>query len=780
MKIAWRNAIKNKSFSIINIMGLALGLSSSVLILLWVQSELAIDKFHQNDSQLYQVFGHQTYEGQISTNSSSPGILGANLVKDIPEITHASQMLWEEMPVFAVDDNMGKERGRYVQNDFLKMFSYELELGDASTALKDPNSVVISKKLAQKYFNTSDPIGKTIKIDNTDIVTVTGVLKDISKNSSLTFDFLLSYDRWLTQNEWAQQWGNGGPRCFVMLSPNADVNKVNAKIKNYILDHDPGGNREIFLQKHSEVYLHGNWKNGSQDGGRIDYVNIFSIIAVFILLIACINFMNLATARSVKRAKEIGIRKVGGATKETLIAQFMSESLLLSFVSLGISIFFVYALLPSFNAITEKSLELPLWDINFLTTVVSLTVLTGLVSGIYPALFMSSLKPASILKGVLKFNSSSTYLRKGLVVFQFCLAIMLIFGMIVVFNQIDYIQTKNLGFNRENLIYVPIEGELTTKFPLLKQELMSKQGIVSVTASQADPIIVGSNTQGVRWPGKDTTQAVIFAQNPVSYDYMQTMGIKLTSGRDFSPEFTTDSLSYIINESAAKKIGYENPIGKELTFWDQKGQIVGVMEDYHYESIQRAIMPMVIRLFSPTEYWGYALVRIKASQTTEALASMKEVFTTINPNFPFTYQFADEEFKTLYTTESTISSLSNYFAFLAIFISCLGLFGLASFTAEQRTKEIGIRKSLGASVEVIFSMLTKDFLWLILLSIIIAFPIASYFLNGWLEKYTYHISFEWWFFIATASLVFMIALLTVSYQALKAAMVNPVESLKSN
>ncbi|GAB4029106.1 ABC transporter permease [Spirosoma gilvum] len=782
IKIAWRNIWKNKTFSFINILGLALGMACSLLIMIWVQDERHMDHFHTNDARLYRVMENQHYVGVINTFASTPGILAENIVKDIPEVQMASQMLWEEQTLFTVGNTFEKEKGRSVQGDFLTMFSFPLKEGDPKTALKRPDGLVISQKLADKYFKGQNPMGKIIRVDNTDDLMVTGVLADIPENSSLKFDYLKSFDHWLKNNKWAKEWGNNGPRCYVMLANNASVDKVNAKIKNYIKTKNKDSNVELFLQNYGDSYLYSNWEGGVQNGGRIEYVRIFSIVAIFILAIACINFMNLATARSVKRSKEVGVRKVVGAYKASLIGQFLGESMLITVLSLVFSVLIVLLILPVFNELTSKTLSLDFSDPTFLLLLISLSIVTGLVSGSYPALFMSALNPVVILKGSLKFRSSATYFRKGLVVLQFGLSIMLILGTLVVYRQINYIQTKNLGYDRENLLYTSLEGDLQRNFPTFRQELERQPGIKSVTCAQSDPLEVGSSTQGVRWPGKDTTQLILFSQNAVSYDYIKTMGIKLLDGRDFSKDFSTDTSNYIINEASARKIGYKNPVGKELTMWGRKGKIIGLMKDFHFNSLHSAIEPLILHLQrgnDTTRNWGTILVRTQAGETKQAIASMESLHKKFNPHFPFKYLFTDQEFGNLYKAENTVSKLASYFAFLAIFISCLGLFGLAAFTAEQRTKEIGIRKVLGASVPNLVGMLSKEFILLVLLAAFIAFPLGWYFLSGWLEKYAYRIELAWWYFVIALVAAMLIALITVSFQSIKAALLNPVKSLKT-
>lgn len=775
--------MKNKTFSFINILGLALGMACSLLIMIWVQDELRMDRFHQNDSRLYRVMENQQYTGVVNTFASTPGILAENIVKDVPEIQMASQMLWEESVLFTVGNTFDKEKGRYVQGNFLSMFSFPLKEGDLRTALKRPDGLVISQKLANKYFKGQNAVGKIVRIDNKDDVMVTGVLADIPEASSLKFDYLLSYDRWQKANKWAKEWGNNGPRCYVLLTPNASLEKVNAKIKNYIKTKNKTSNVDLFLQNYGESYLYSNWEGGQQNGGRIEYVKIFSIVAVFILIIACINFMNLATARSVKRAKEVGIRKVVGAYRDSLMGQFLGESMLITLLSLVFSILLVLLILPVFNDITTKQLSLNFANPSFLILLLGLALITGLLAGSYPALFMASLNPVVILKGSLKFKSSATYFRKGLVVLQFGLSILLILGTIVVYRQIQYIQTKNLGYNRENLLYLPLEGDLKKNFGVFRQELEKQSGIKSVSCAQSDPLEVGSSTQGVKWPGKDTTQLILFSQNSVSYDYIKTMGIKLLDGRDFLPAFSTDTSNYLINEASARKMGYEHPVGQEMTMWTKKGKIIGLMKDFHFNSLHNAIEPLILRLqrgmSDTTDYWGTVLVRTQAGQTKEAVTSLEASFKKFNPHFPLKYSFTDQEFANLYKAENTVSKLSSYFAFLAIFISCLGLFGLAAFMAEQRTKEIGVRKVLGATVADIVLLLSKDFLALVVIAILIASPIGWWAMNKWLQNFAYRIDIEWWIFALAGLLALGIALLTISFQSIKAALTNPVKSLRS-
>lgn len=781
LKIAWRNLLRNQTFSVINVLGLALGLACSLIILLWVQDELAIDRFHASDERLFRVMENQAWAGQdVNTTPATPGILAENLKKDFPEVEKAAVMTYETNFLLTVGNTFGKEKGRFASEEFLSMFSFPLRQGDIRTALARPDAIVLSEKLAHKYFPNQNALGKTVRLNKTDDLMVTGVMADVPENSSLKFDYLGSWALFLKYNAWVKQWSNNGPRTFVLLNPNVEPEQFSEKIRNYIAlkTNKQTSNIELFLQKNSDAYLYSNFKNGQSDGGRIEYVRMFVIVAVFILIIACINFMNLATARSVKRAKEVGVRKVVGAGRQSLIAQFVGESLLISFLALSVAVLVVVLLLPVFNELTGKKLAFQVTDLSLWFLLLSLTLLTGLLSGSYPALFLSSLKPVVVLKGVLKFKPSATIFRKGLVVFQFSLSILLIVGMIIIYRQIRYIQTKNLGFDKENLVYMPLEGELQKNYQAFRSELMTQPGIKEVSASWSDPLEVGSSTIGVTWPGKDTTQRILFNQTAVHYGYLKAMSVRLKEGRDFSPAHTTDTTNYIINETAARKIGYKNPVGKELTFWGRKGTIVGVVKDYHINSLHVAIDPLILHM-QRGGFDGVVMVRSEAGRTEDALTSLEKTFRTFNPEYPFEYKFTDQEFGNTYKSEKIISELANYFAFLAIFISCLGLFGLAAFTAEQRTKEIGIRKVLGASVTNIVLMLSKDFLWLVLLSSLVALPVAWWTMSSWLEKYANRIDIEWWMFAVAVVAALFIALFTISFQSIKAALMNPVKSLKT-
>jgi len=786
LKIAWRNIVHNKAFSTINILGLALGLSCSLLIMLWVLDEKSVDGFHKNGKQLYQVYERNYYDGKVDAAYPTQGLLAEELKKTVPEVEYACGYEYASAPGtqnnFEAGEKVNKMTGVFAGEDFFKMFSYPLLQGKAELALNAPAGIAVSQQMAEYFFGTpAKAIGNTIRFENKEDLQVTAVFENLPANSSQQFDFVRSWTDFVKQNAWVNNWGNTSPASFVQLRKEADPHKVEAKIKNFIYNYqqrDKSFVTELALQAYAEKYLHSTFKNGYADGGRIEYVKLFSIVAVFILLIACINFMNLATARSAKRAKEVGVRKVVGASRSRLIGQFAGEALLLTFFSVVMAIILVAILLPLFNVLTGKQLVLPVTQPLFWLMIMALLAITGFVSGSYPALFLSSLKPVRVLKGSLKFTWGATFFRKGLVVFQFTLSIILMLGMIVIYRQMDYIQTRNLGYNRENLMYLPIEGELVNKYDVFKEEARKTNAIVAISKMRNSPTVIEHHTGSIEWPGKPADLNVSFADAVVGYDFIKTLKLTLKEGRDFSKEFGSDSASYLLNETAVNKIGFQNPVGQTVVWGNRRGTVIGVLKDFHFNSIHQAIDPLIVRLDEKWS-WGTIMVRTKAGKTEEAIASLQRICKSLNPKFPFTYQFSDQEYDKLYRSEQVVSKLSNLFAFLAIFISCLGLFGLATFSAEQRTKEIGVRKVLGASVAGIVSLLSTNFLKPVAVAMVIAFPVAGYVMNKWLEDFAYKTSIAWWMYALAGILAIGIALLTVSYQSIRAALSNPVKSLRT-
>ncbi|SKD09387.1 duplicated orphan permease [Chitinophaga ginsengisegetis] len=780
-RIAWRNLVRNKAFSFINILGLALGLACSLLMILWVQDEKSMDGFHANSDKLYQVYVRQSSGGKVDAGYLTQGPLAAELKKEVPEVAYASGFQAFPPVALRVGDKVMKITGAYAGADFLQMFSYPVLAGTKASAIDKPGTIAISRHLAELFFGGPEQaLGKTLRYEDTVSLSVTSVY-DVPANSSQQFDFLRNWEDFTKNNAWTKTWGSFSPLTYIRLRDNADAGKVAAKIKDFVYNYQPRNNNsytELGLQPYSEKYLHAVFSNGIPDGGRIEYVRLFTLLAIFIMLIACINFMNLATARSVKRAKEVGVRKVVGALRSSLIIQFIGEAMLLAFLSLVIALLLVVVLLPAFNHISGKQLSLPISQPVFWGTLLGLTILTGFVAGSYPALFLSSLNPVRVLKGSLKFGSGATNFRKGLVVFQFTLSILLMIGMFVIYRQMDYVQTKNLGYDRQNLIYIPIEGSLISKYDVFKETAANLPGVLAISKMKETPTVIQHHKGDISWSGKDPDDVPSFADAAVGYDFIKTMHLTLLEGRDFSREFGNDSGSYILNESAVKRIGYQHPVGQPFTLGNVSGTIVGVLKDFHFNSMHDAIEPLVIRLDEKPK-WGTVLVRAAEGKTTPVLAGLAAICKNLNPEFPFTYQFSDEEYTKLYKSEQMVGQLCNYFASLAVFISCLGLFGLAMFTAAQRTKEIGVRKVLGASESNIFILLSAGFLKPVFIGMLIAFPLAWYIMNHWLEHFAYKTDLEWWIFAGAGLITIIIALLTVSFQSIRAAAMNPVKSLKT-
>ncbi|MBS1597382.1 MAG: ABC transporter permease [Bacteroidetes bacterium] len=781
-KTALRNMMRNKTFSLINILGLGLGIACSLFIYLWVQDERSYDNFHANSDRLYQVLiSDKDKNGTLTnTNDNTPGLLADALKKQIPEISGAATVIWENEFLFTVGEKIGKEKGRYVGPDFLDMFSFPLIAGNPSNALSSPDNIVISKKIADSYFGNQDPIGKIIKIGDKRSYVVTCVAANVPDNSTLKFDFLLPIKHGFEDSYWMiDGWNHFGPATYVLLQKNASIAQVNNKLKDFMYKQDQHiDDKLVSLQLLENRYLYSHFTNGIPTGGRIEYVRLFSVIAVFILLIACINFMNLATARSVKRSKEVGIRKVVGAVKGLLFRQFLLEAIITSFFAVIIAIGLVMLFLPSFNQLTEKKLVLHITDPSVGITLFLLTLITGFIAGSYPSLFLSSLNPITVLKGSLKFKNSDVVFRRGLVIFQFTLSIILIVCTVVVYKQMNYVQTKNLGLDHSNLIYMPVEGDLVKNYENFKNESLASGNIEQISFCGTEPTNVGWYSPGMVWDGKDPNDKTLFAQVEVGFDFLKTMKISLVNGRDFSKDLPTDSTNFIVNETAARHMKIQNPVGATFSHGKMKGKIIGLVKDYNIVSLHGPIAPIFINL-APEPEEGIAIIRTLPNKTKQTLATIEQIAKKFNPKYPFKYDFVDDQLNRQYHSEMIVGQLSNAFAFIAIFISCMGLFGLSMFMAEQRTKEIGIRKVVGASVTRIVALLSKDFLLLVVVAFVIAAPIAWWLMSKWLQDFAYQTEIGWVIFVFAGLTAVLIALATISYQAVRAALANPVKSLRA-
>lgn len=780
--IAWRNVTRNKTFSFVNIAGLALGLCCALFIMLWVGDEKSVDRFHINRDKLFQVYERNYHDGKVDASYTTQGLLAQELKRAIPAIEYSSGFEAVAPSMFQLNDKTIKLEGRYASDDFFRMFSYPIVAGEKNGGLTTIDAVAISKKMAIQFFGSADQaVGKTLVVDDKEPLSVKAVFDDVPPNSSVKFEWVRSWVAFIRDNKWVNNWSNTSPETFIQLKANADPVSTESQIKDFIYRYaqkDAGNKTELALQPYSERYLHSVFKNGYIAGGRVEYTRLFTAVAVIILLIACINFMNLATARATKRAKEIGVRKVIGALRSTLIKQFTGEALLLTFFAFVLAVLMTLLLLPYFNGITGKSVSLPYTKLKFWLKLIGLMLCTGFVAGSYPAFFLSALKPVRVLKGSLKFGSRTLAFRKGLVVLQFTLTIVMIVGMIVIHRQMQFTRDANLGYNRENLVYLPIEGGLLNNYQLFKQKAENSTGILSVSKMRNTPTFIEHHTGSIEWPGKDQNLTISFADAVVGYDFVKTLKLQLRDGRDFSKQFISDSAAYLINETAAQRMGYADPVGKTVYWGNRPGVIIGVLKDFHFNSFHQTIDPLIVRL-NEGQQWGTILVRIQAGKTQQAIAGLERLVKELSPKFPFSYQFSDEEYTRLYKSEQIVSNLSNVFAILAICISCLGLFGLATFAAAQRTKEIGIRKVLGASVINVTGLLSYSFVKPVGLAMIVAFPLANFIMQRWLDGFAYKIDIEWWIFAAAAGITLVISLATVSYQSIKSALLNPIKSLKS-
>jgi putative ABC transport system permease protein len=781
LKVAYRNLKKRKVYSFINITGLATGMASCFLILLWVQDELSYDRFHTNSANLYRIESTENFsEGKKYHTQMSPVGLAPLLSEQVPEVTHASRCTRFGGIHLRYKDNIYYENNiRAVDPDFFQMFDFQLIKGGPNNLLSDSYKIVLTEKTAEKYFGDENPIGKVITIENKFDLFVTGIIKEAPGNSSIKFDGLVRFD--FTNDQLERMpggWGNA-ITTFVLLQENSPLSDVGEKISNLVHTFSEKSKSDYSLNPLTRIHLHFTF-GSDQSIGYVRYVYIFSTIAIFVLLIACINFMNLSTARSENRAKEIGMRKVVGANRKNIIAQFFGESLLLALLALCIAVVLIIILLPVFNSISGKSLEFSvLGSRTFIIGIIAITLFTGLVSGSYPALVLSTFKPVRVLQGSKVRISKRSPLRKTLVVIQFALSIFLIIGTAVVYNQLNYMKNRNLGFDKDNLLCIRMTGETPLSYPTIKNELIKHTNILGITASGRKPSITGDTGRNINWDGKDPNKHVKVVFHTIDYDYPEHLKIEMAEGRSYSKKFPSDtSGAFVINEELAKLMGPGSPIGKNFSIFWMKGKIIGVMKNYNHLPLHANIEPMVF-LHPPNPYWlSTVLVKIQPGNIESTLEFIEKTWKKIVPDYPFDYSFLDEDYDRMYRVEKRLGRLLNYFAFLAVLIACLGLFGLASFTTEQRTKEIGIRKTLGASAAKIVMMLSAEFVKWVALANLIAWPVAWVITTNWLNDFAYSSKLRVEIFFLAGILAMFIALLTVSYQAYKAAVTNPVDALK--
>ena len=776
-----RNLLKTRIYSFINISGLAIGIACSILILLWVNDEMSYDKFYPKHKRLYQLMINAHYNDKINSWMSVPLPSHEAMKTAHHQIANSAVADWGAERLIVYNDKKLIKKSYWVSKEFLTMFEFNYLQGDPEIAFDDPKSIVITRSLQDELFDGQDPMGQVVRVNDKSDLTVTGVIEDVPANSTFQFEYLIPWkerentDSWVLDNK--DNWGNNSFQVFLELTDSQYMQEVDASIIDMLKIKDPDDTfiREFFLYPMERWRLY-DFEDGKESGGRIEYVQLFSVIGIAILLIACINFMNLATARSEKRAKEVGIRKSIGSRRIEIIAQFLSESLIISLISYILAIFLVLIILPSFNLAVDKELAIDFTGSLFWTFSLILILSTGLIAGSYPAFYLSSFSPAKTLKGTTAVGKKANTPRKVLVVFQFGIAIVLIVGTFAIYQQINMVQNRELGYDQENLITVDFNDDLRKNYDVLKNEVLQSGVVESMTRSNSSIANVNSNNF-LGWPGKPEETQVIFSTITTEYDYAETMGIGILMGRDFSKEYASDTNAIIVNRAALDLMQLENPIGTELDLWGQKRTLIGVYDNVLSESLFREVKP----LFSVLQDWGGVItLRLKRGQDIqESLATLKSIFNKYNPAYPFDYGFVDEQFERKFTTINLTRKLALSFSVLALLITCLGVFGLASYTAEQRTKEIGIRKVLGATVNSLVGLISKDFSWLVIIAFIIAGPISYYLMDTYLDRYPLRITIGWWLLPFAGILVLLFSLAIVSYQASKAARANPVNSLRN-
>jgi putative ABC transport system permease protein len=789
IKIAWRNLVKNRTSALINIGGLAAGMAVALLISLWIYDELSFNKYHKNYDRIAQVMWNESSSGETLTYPYNPLLMGDELRRSYgTDFRYVVMSTYTASNVLSYGEKKISETGNYMDAEAPDLLGLDLLMGNRS-GLKDPHSIMISKSVADAFFGKTDPVGKVMQIDNVINVKVSGVYKDLPFNSDFKdVHFIIPWDLILLRNPGIvndpSAWNSNDFQTFVQLAEHTDLSKASIEIRDVrsrkmSKESVRTMNPVVFLQPMSKWHLYSDFKNGVNVGGKIEYVWMFGIIGAFVLLLACINFMNLSTARSEKRAKEVGIRKTIGSVRWQLITQFFSESLLVAGFAFVISLVLVLLLLPFFNEIADKKMAIAWTSPVFWFMCLGFSVFVGLFAGLYPALYLSSFQPIKVLNGTFRVGRLALIPRKVLVVIQFTVSVVLIICTIVVFRQIEFARNRSIGYNRNGLIMVTITPDIQKHFSVISDELKKSGSIQEIGASVNSTTELLADVIDINWAGKNPNSITDFAFNNVSVDYGKTIGWELKEGRDFSADFSTDSSAFILNESAVKIMGLKHPIGEKMSRGKKTFTVIGVIKDIFFESPYKQVMPSIFYM-NPGD--GYITVTLKLNPDISVNKSLSEISSVLlkeNPSFPFEYKFVDEEYSKKFNDEVRIGKLARFFTLLAIFISCLGLFGLSSFIAEQRIREIGIRKVLGATILNLWGLLSKDFIMLVFISLIIAIPLGYYFMYKWLQNYAYHTKISWWIFVASGSGALLITLLTVSFQAIKAATENPMKSLNA-
>lgn len=776
LKIAWRSLLKNKTSSFINISGLAVGLAIGILVMTVILEMVSYNQFHTHLSRIHALIKTDKLSGEISAGTSVPGPLAEEVRNNLPEVKYISRYAENGAGLISSGDKALYEKTVFAEPDYFRMMTFTAKEGDPVKAMEQPGSVVITAKTAERLFGQENPIGKLITYNNQYPLQVAAVLHNIPANSSEKFDVAISFKLYEQLNAgWINKWDNNRIATWVELQPKTNLIALNGKLDKLMKERANNDNTGLFAYPFERMWLYGEFKNGKPAGGRIYAVLLLGVIGLFVLLIACINFMNLATARSERRAREVGVRKVMGAFRRQVIFQFLCEAMLLTVISLLLGLFLARLALPAMNYYTGKNLTFDFANWRIWASLVGMVLFTGLVAGSYPAFFLSSFKPVLVLKGIIINRKGGSVLRKGLVTFQFIISIFLILATIVIYKQLSYAENRPIGYDPENLVEIPLRGDMGGKYSLIKNELTQITGVVSISGGTNNLVTFGGAVDGLEWPGKTADQHFWVTLTEVQYDWVKTAGLKMAEGRDFSPSYGTDTSGCLLNQAAVRKMGLKSPvIGTKIS-----GQpVIGVVEDFVFNSPFSIPKPMIIKLNRGG--MNHMFLRIRNDdQWRKTMAQVELAVKKSNPNYPFEYHFTSEEYQKRFEGVRYTSQLTNIVGVLAIFISCLGLFGLSAFLAERRNKEIGVRKVLGATVSQIWMILSKDFLKPVLIAFIVASPLAGWALNAMLLNWDYHISLSWWMFAVAGLLAFFIAIVTVSFHGIRAALSNPAKALRT-
>jgi len=783
----YRSALKYKGTFAINLFGLSIGLAAALLISLWVNAELSMDHLHQFEDRMYQVMCNSEYSDNLKTRKNIPDLTARTLKKEIPEIEYAVTTIpahWFKKINISVSDKNHKAAIKFAEKDFFNIFSFDLIEGTPDQVLESPDGMVITESLAKRLFNTTKGIiGNSVDFQVMDFQStqkITGIVKDLPESTTEDFDMIVPFEKWLKLSEKLNRpvhWDNFGPEAVIVLKEGTHLESVEKQVGSF-LEKKSEALSSLWLQPYADQYLYGTYENGRSVGGRISYVWLFSLVALFLLIMACINFINLSTAKATRKIKEIGIKKTIGANRKQLIIQHLSESIIISVIATILAVVLVQTILPYFSELTAKELSLSFTPKSLLIFFF-IPLLTGLLAGIYPALYLSGFTPAIMFRGMIQRSGGEAQVRKGLVIFQFTLSVSLIIAVLVMNQQIRFIQSQKIGFQKENVIYFNKEGKVATNTSVFLEELKKQKGVLSATMINSNITTASENssTSGIDWPGKDPNNNIEFANTAVNFDFLETLKIPLESGRGFSKDFGNENNKILLNEEAVKVMGLANPIGTTIGIWGDDYQVIGVTKDFHFDSFHESISPTFIWI--KPDFTQEVMVRISGDQQAATIAGLQKFYHTFT-NQTLEFKYLDEQLAKAYQSEMRVATLSQYFAGLAVLIACLGLLGLAAFTAERRTKEIGIRKTLGATRSSIIILLSKDFTKMVLFGILIATPLSYYAASAWLEGFAYHTEIRIPVFLLAGLIALLIAWCTIGFQALRAATVNPIDSLKNS